>query len=82
MCVYSYESLLVEERQTNQEVMAFHRRMESWPTTSNTAEHTTTTTTTTTATTIGGVGGTTGSGRGGNDTALPSAVMAFEVCIL
>ena len=66
MCVCSYESLLVEERQTNQEVMAFQRRMDVWPTSSN-AEHTTAANT--------GIGD---RGRG-SDTALPPAVVALEV---
>ena len=73
MLFCSYENLLLEERQTNQEIMAFQRKMEAWPT-STTSSHTTTTATTTTST-----AGIEDRGRG-SDTALPPAVVALEVC--
>ena len=67
---HSYESLLVEERQTSQEVMAFHRRMEAWAGSSGSAAERTAA-----AASVSG-------GRekgGGGATAMPPAVLAFEV---
>lgn len=56
----------MEERQASQEVMAFHRRMEAWA--SSTGAHTTTTTVHS------------GKGRGGESaTEMPPAVLAYEV---
>ena len=61
----------MEERQASQEVMAFHRRMEAWA--SSTGAHTTTTTTIAAAQS--------GKGRGGESaTEMPPAVLAYEVC--
>ena len=73
---YSYEKLLVEERQVSQEVIAFQRRMEAWATS-----------TTTTAAGSRGVQVTTASGttavageRGREgEAALPPAMLELEV---
>lgn len=68
--LHSYETLLVEERQASQEVMAFHRRMEAWA--GSGAVHTTTSTATAAHS---------GKGRGGESaTEMPPAVLAYEVC--
>lgn len=70
--LHSYETLLVEERQASQEVMAFHRRMEAWA--SSTGVHTTTTTV---------AAAHSGKGRGGESaTEMPPAVLAYEVCVV
>ena len=57
----------MEERQASQEVMAFHRRMEAWAGSSGSAAERTAA-----AASVSG-------GRGEGATAMPPAVLAFEV---
>ena len=72
--VYSYEKLLVEERQVSQEVIAFQRRMEAWATTTTAAGSRGVQVTTTSGTTA--VAGE--RGREGEAT-LPPAMLELEV---